>query len=139
MSILIDTCALIAVRNADDKNHKNAIKIMTDALKGKYGKVFVSDYVFDEAVTLAYIRTGSKKFACDIGTFARSRPINLRFIEPVDFDKAWELYLKYEDKHLSFTDCTNIALMERTGIETLFTFDKEFSGLVGMANINNLS
>jgi len=139
MSILVDTCALIAVRNADDKNHKNAIKIMTDALKGKYGKVFVSDYVFDEAVTLAYIRTGSKKFACDIGIFARSRPINLRFIEPVDFDKAWELYLKYEDKHLSFTDCTNIALMERTGIETLFTFDKEFSGLVGMANINNLS
>jgi len=29
--------------------------------------------------------------------------------------------------------------MERTGIETLFTFDKEFSGPVGMANINNLS
>lgn len=137
MSLLIDTSALIAVRNADDKNHKNAIKVMTDALKGKYGKVFVSDYVFDEAVTLAYIRTGSKKFASDIGIFARKRPINLRFIEPVDFDNAWELYLKYEDKHLSFTDCTNISLMERIGIETLFTFDKEFSGLVGMAN--NLS
>jgi len=58
---------LIAVRNADDKNHKNADQNNDRCLKGKYGKVFVSDYVFDEAVTLAYIRTGSKKFACDIG------------------------------------------------------------------------
>jgi predicted nucleic acid-binding protein len=103
---------------------------MTPALRGEYGKLFVSDYIFGEAVTLAYIRTGSKKFAYDIGKFAKAKPINMRFIEPVDFDKAWELYLQYEDKHLSFTDCTNIALMKRLGIETIFTFDAEFNGLV---------
>ncbi len=130
MSLLIDTSALIAARNADDRNHKKALKIMTPALYGEYGKVFVSDYIFDEAVTLAYIRTGNKKFAHDIGRFARAKPINLRFIEPVDFDRAWEIYQQYDDKHLSFTDCTNISLMERLDIKTLFTFDGEFKGLV---------
>lgn len=105
------------------------------ALHDEYGKVFVSDYIFDEAVTLAYIRTGNKKFAHDIGRFARAKPINFRFIEPVDFDRAWEFYLQYDDKHLSFTDCTNIALMERLDIKTLFTFDREFKGLVNVIAI----
>ncbi len=132
MSLLIDTSALIAARNADDKNHKKALRIMTPALKGEYGRVFISDYIFDEAVTLAYIRTGYKKFAHDIGSFARAKPINFRFIEPVDFDRAWELYHQYDDKNLSFTDCTNIALMERLDVETLFTFDMGFKGLVNI-------
>lgn len=134
MSILLDTSAVIAARNADDKNHTKTLEIMAPALHGEYGKVFVSDYIFDEAVTLAYIRTGNKRFAHDIGRFARAKPINFRFIEPIDFDRAWELYQQYEDKHLSFTDCTNIALMERLDIETLFTFDTEFKGLVNIIN-----
>jgi len=105
---------------------------MMHALQGDYGKLFVSDYIFDEAVTLAYVRTGSKKLAYDIGKFTKAKPINFRFIEPIDFDKAWELYLQYEDKRLSFTDCTNIALMERLKIDTIFTFDMEFKGLVNL-------
>lgn len=130
MSLLIDTSALIASRNADDKNHKKAMALMTSALKGESGKVFVTDYIFSEAVTLTYVRTKSKKLACDTGKFAKAKPINFRFIEPVDFDRAWELYQQYDDKNLSFTDCTNIALMERLGIEKIFTFDMGFKGIV---------
>ncbi len=132
MSLLLDTAALVAARNVKDRNHNKALDIMTHALQGEYGKLFVSDYIFGEAITLAYIRTGSKKFAYDIGKFAKAKPINFRFVEPIDFDRAWELYLQYEDKHLSFTDCTNIALMKRLGIETIFTFDAEFNGLVNV-------
>ena len=132
MSILVDTCAVIAVRNADDINHKKAMEIMVPVLRGQFGKVFVSDYIFDEAVTLAYIRTKNKKFVHDIAKFIRSKPINLRFIEPSDFENAWELYRKFDDKHFSFTDCTNIAIMERLRIDTLFTFDSEFNGIVNV-------
>lgn len=135
MSILLDTSALIAARNADDTNHTKTMEIMVPALNGEYGKVFVSDYIFDEAVTLAYIRTGSKRFAHDIGRFARAKPIIFRFIEPIDFDRAWELYQQYEDKRISFTDCTNIALMERLKIETLFTLDSDFNGLVNLISV----
>ncbi len=132
MSLLIDTSALIAARNAEDKNHKRAVDTMVPVLKGEYGKVFTSDYIFDEAVTLAYMRTGSKRFSRDIGTFAKARPITMRFIEPMDFDRAWELYNQYEDKHFSFTDSTNIALMERLDIEAIFTFDSEFKGIANV-------
>ncbi len=136
MSLLIDTSALVAARNADDRNHNKALDIMTRALKGEFGKMYISDYIFDEAVTIAYIRTGNKNFSEDLGRFARTRPIIFRFIEPFDFDRAWELYLKYRDKNFSFTDCTNIALMERHEIDTLFTYDLEFNGIISIIGQN---
>ena len=132
MSLLIDTSAIVSARNADDKNHNKALDIMTRAVKGKFGKLYISDYIFDEAVTIAYIRTGNKNFANDIGIFARTKPIIFRFIEPIDFERAWELYLQFQDKNFSFTDCTNIALMKRHGIDTLFTYDSEFNGIVSI-------
>lgn len=106
MSLLIDTSALVAARNMDDRNHKKAMAAMTRALKGEYGKIYITDYIFDEVVTLAYIRTRNRMLAHDIGRFALAKPINIRFIEPADFYCAWEIYQKYNDKRLSFTDCT---------------------------------
>jgi predicted nucleic acid-binding protein len=43
MSVLLDTSALIAVRNADDNKHTKTLEMMTPALQGESGKVFVSD------------------------------------------------------------------------------------------------
>ena len=132
MSLLIDTSALVAARNADDKNHNKALDIMTKALKGEFDKLYISDYIFDEAVTIAFIRTGNKNFAEDLGRFARTKPIIFRFLEQIDFERAWELYMKYKNKNFSFTDCTNITLMERNDIDTLFTYDSEFKGIVNI-------
>lgn len=102
MRLLIDTSALVSARNADDKNHNKALDIMTRALKSEFGKLYISDYIFDEAVTIAYIRTGNKNFANDIGIFARTKPIIFRFVEPIDFERAWEIYLQFQDKNFRF-------------------------------------
>jgi len=37
-----------------------------------------------------------------------------------------------DKKHTYTLESTNIALMERLNIETLFTFDTEFKGLVNL-------
>jgi len=105
---------------------------MTKALKGEFDKLYISDYIFDEAVTIAFIRTGNKNFAEDLGRFARTKPIIFRFLEQIDFERAWELHMKYKNKNFSFTDCTNITLMERNDIDTLFTYDSEFKGIVNI-------
>ncbi len=36
------------------------------------------------------------------------------------------LFKKYDDKDLSFTDCTSFALMKRLKVQTAFTFDGHF-------------
>ena len=43
-----------------------------------------------------------------------------------DESKAWEIFVRYEDKGFSFTDCTSFAIMERLKIDTVFVFDDHF-------------
>ena len=69
MAIFIDTSGFVAVRNKDDDNHKNAINIMESILKNNYGLIYTSDYVFNEAVTVALFRTKNFEIAKDMGDF----------------------------------------------------------------------
>ena len=48
---------------------------------------------------------------------------------------AFELFRKYSDKKLSFTDCTSFALMKKLGIKRAFTFDDNFAK-VGFEIVN---
>ena len=67
MSIFIDTNIFVALRNENDINHEKSKEIMKKALLGEYGTIYTSDYVFDEAVTVALARTKNVDFAKDIG------------------------------------------------------------------------
>jgi predicted nucleic acid-binding protein len=39
---------------------------------------------------------------------------------------GWEIFSSYEDKVLSFTDCTSFALMRERRLLEAFTFDADF-------------
>ena len=43
-----------------------------------------------------------------------------------DFAQAWKLFQRYDDKGLSFTDCTILAQVERLELDAVFTFDAGF-------------
>ncbi len=130
MSIIIDTSAIVAARNSDDKNHKIAVAIFEDIIGGIYGTAIISDLILSEAISYAYVATKNKNIALDIAKFAQTKPIKLFFLGPADIDLALELYQQYFDSELSFIDCTTIALMKRLRIEAIFTFDREFIGIV---------
>ncbi|MHA1266054.1 MAG: type II toxin-antitoxin system VapC family toxin [Candidatus Helarchaeota archaeon] len=130
MGVFIDTSGFVAVRNENDINFNPAMKVMHSLLKGEYGSIYTSDYVFDEATTLALVRTQKKRLSIDIGNYIlKSKKIALIFTTIDDFFIAWNLFLKYKDKQLSFTDCTILSIMNRLGIDYIFSFDSHFDGL----------
>ncbi|MGB9693955.1 MAG: PIN domain-containing protein [Fervidobacterium sp.] len=61
MTIFIDTGIFIALRNADEEQHQRSKELMKKALKADYGRVFTSDYIIDEAVTTALVRTRKER------------------------------------------------------------------------------
>jgi len=131
MGIFLDTSGIVAVRNEDDINHEKAKTIMKSILKTKYGACYTSDYVFDEAVTITLVRTKKMELAVDVGNYIlKSKSIIKLFTSMDDFYEAWNLFLKYKDKKLSFIDCSILSLVNRLKIEYIFSFDKHFDGLI---------
>lgn len=131
MTVFIDTGIFVAQRNAEDINHKRSKELLIAALKGSWGKIYTSDYIVDEAITTALARTKRHDVAVDLGSFIIDSPrFNKLVVESEVFQKAWEKFKNFEDKALSFTDCTSLALTEKHGIKQILSFDCGFDGLI---------
>ena len=134
MVVFLDTSFILAVRNSDDNNHTKATRIMKDCLSGKFGRIIVSNFVFDETVTLTLVRTHNKDLVKDIGNYIfNSSRIHLLHLSETEFLATWELFLKYFEKGLSFTDCS-ILVMAKLFESNVFiaTFDSHFKGLISV-------
>jgi len=131
MAIFIDTGPFVAVRNRQDKNHVRAIRLMQDALLGKYGTVYTSDYIIDEIITTAFVRTQRHDIAVNAGIFViESKRIVKLHVDADIFTKSWALFRQIRDKSLSFTDCTTLVLMEAHRINRIMSFDSDFDAFV---------
>jgi predicted nucleic acid-binding protein len=130
MSIFADTGAFLAYRNKKDKYHETALKLFRDALKGKYGQINTSDYIYDESLTLALIRTNNIAVAMDIAEVIQSPRINMVFVDIELLEKSTKTFKQYSDRKLSFTDAVSIEIMKELNIEKYFGFDSHFDGIV---------
>jgi predicted nucleic acid-binding protein len=130
MSVFVDTGAFLAYRNKKDKYHGIASRLFMDALKGKYGQIYTSDYIYDEALTLALARTNSISVAMDISDVILSPRIKMVFVDAGLIDKSRETFKKYSGRNLSFTDAVSIEIMNELNIEKYLGFDTHFNGIV---------
>lgn len=69
MAIFIDTGVFVAVRNKSDVNYGRARELLRSGLSGEFGRIFTSDYIVDEAVTLALVRARNFQLAASLGKF----------------------------------------------------------------------
>jgi len=129
MAVFIDTGAFMAYRNKKDVYHSSADELVRRALKGEFGSIFTTDYIYDEALTLAMVRTGNKGVAKDISDVMRSPRIEMINIDGIILEKARELFFRLFDKGISFTDATTMAVMQQENIGKIITFDSHFKGL----------
>ena len=123
--ILLDTSLLVSFEVQKDINHRRALTLMDEIVKGEHGPPLISDYIFDETVTVTLVRSGSLHKATMVGEALNSSFQILRVDESI-FDSAWQRFKAQKQTKLSFTDCTNITLMQRNGIGEVATFDKEY-------------
>lgn len=135
MTVLIDTGVLYADHDTDASRHEAASAALQAVYDGEYGHPFVSDYIYDEAITLTRRRSGSFTAARTLGNRVRgidSFPsvYELLHVSPAVFADAIEIFERYDDQSLSFTDATTIALLERHDVDGVMSFDEDFDGLV---------
>jgi len=109
---------------------------MDDVRRGRLGTAYTSDYVFDEAVTAALIRTRRVDLAIKLGKLILgskedSIPSLARLIRVDEriFTKAWMVFKVGRYEGLSFTDHTILAHLKDLNIDALMSFDSDFDGL----------
>lgn len=119
--ILIDTNVLVAYLNERDTLHDRAVKLAEKISGGNYGPAIISEYIFDETVTVLSARAGRKQAIMFGNDLLKNFDI-IQVTAPL-FRAAWWLFKG--STGLSFTDCTNIAMVKELEI-CIATFDNDF-------------
>lgn len=131
MSIFLDTGVILAARNADDNLHERGFELFRRSIEGEFGRIYSSDYVLDEAMTVLLSRTKNRELARNVaGAILKSELIETLWTDRNVFMVAIDKFGKHRKTNLSFTDCTILSHMEARKINNLASFDSGFSGLV---------
>jgi len=132
--ILLDSSLIIAYSNESDQNHTKAKKVIEDVANEKYGPPVITDYLFDEIVTVMLLRTKSLAQAKKLGDTLLGATHLVR-IDGELFETAWEIFKQQRKNIFSFTDCTTIAVCKANGISNVATFDEDFAELDNVSAI----
>ena len=134
MRVFVDTGVFVAFHNTRDTNHSRALELVRSIVDGELGTAYTSDYVFDEAVTTALVRTRRPENALAVGRMILGELtapfLAILRLDDEAFKEAWRLFPQYAGRGLSFTDCSSLTLMRTAGIESIASFDADFDGIV---------
>jgi hypothetical protein len=125
MRLFVDTSAWLALNDKNDQYHNKAIKKSSEIRKHKIG-LLTSEYIIDESITLIRYRVSYNAAVIFGDSLLSSSIVTIVDVTNEDRLKAWEIFKKYEDKDLSFTDCTSFVLMKNLRLQKAFTFDEHF-------------
>ena len=124
IKVLVDTSALVALADADDRGHAAVHSWFIDQAQN-VGLV-LTDYVFDECMTLMTVRFGAQA-ATSFGQRLRSSQFcQFVHLTPQDEASTWQIFTQYLDKDWSYTDCSSLAVMRRLDIEQALATDHHF-------------
>ncbi|MBI3272315.1 MAG: PIN domain-containing protein [Planctomycetes bacterium] len=123
--LFIDTGALLARYIERDQHHGEA-KLAWAQLQKHAERCATSNFVLDEFLTLLARRT-SYAFAAE-----RARVVYLSrmllVLRPTEEDELQAVgnFEKFADQQVSFTDCVSFALMRRSKLRRVFSYDRHF-------------
>ena len=123
--VFVDTSAWLALNDKTDEYHNRSVSKGSE-IKKQRTELITSEYIIDESITLVRYRVSHHAAVIFGGALLLSSIVKIIDITNEDRFKAWEIFKRYWDKELSFTDCTSFAVMERLKLKKAFTFDEHF-------------
>ena len=126
--VFVDTGGWFAVTVASDTYHDVA-KPYYARLISRRVPMFTSNYVIDETMTRIRYDAGHNQACRFYDLYEKAEDRRLITTLWVDEDiarQAWQIFRKYSDQKLSFTDCASFVLMRNNGIKEAFSFDTHF-------------
>lgn len=123
--VFVDTTAIVSYFDGSDIRYDEAKDLI--ARIGEHRIIMViSDYIFDESITTIKSRVGHA-IAVRAGEYIlQCSAIDVVWLNHEAKLRAWEYFVRHDDKGYSFTDCTSFALMKEMNLKYYLAFDKHF-------------
>jgi len=123
-TVFVDSSAFIALIDADDNRHSDALETWRTGLLG--GDAYVStNYVILETTAVLQRRFGLevvRRFVTDMLPVVR-----IEWVGGTDHDAGLALLLAEARRGLSLVDCASFVVMRRLGLGTAFALDRHFA------------
>lgn len=123
--VFVDTSGIYALADRRDPAHRSARKCLEQFRKEKF-VLLLTDYIVDEALTLALVRSGRPAALCILDLVEGSRFFRLVGIGGARFEAAKAYFRKHIDQGYSFTDCTSFVVMKEQRVSAALTTDRHF-------------
>lgn len=129
--LFVDSSAWISLVVINDINHQKAVSIFS-SFNTKI-KLYISFFIINETITKIRKILSQEKTSELFNQYKKLEKDKFLFILPIDrniIEKGVTLLRKHSTPNtFSLTDATNIVLMEKYHIPTLFSFDRDFKKL----------
>ena len=123
--IFVDIGAFLARYLERDQHYKEAVPVWLRLSRDR-PKLYTSAFVLDETLTLLARRSSYAFAASKARTIFASSAFTILRSSAEDELASLELFEKYADQKISFTDCVSFVLMRKLGLREVFTFDQHF-------------
>ena len=123
--VFVDSSGLYALSDHSDPARLAAEKCVARLLERGTGFV-LTDYVIDEACTLAKTRAGGYGAMRLLEIVDRSEAFRLVWIGQERFAATKLYFRKHADQGYSFTDCSSFLVMRELRISDALTTDRHF-------------
>ena len=123
MSVFIDTSALLAVLDAADEHHDQAVRVW-HALAEVEAPLVTSNYVIVETVAVVQNRLGIGAVRTLMGVIVPL--LDVVFVEAAIHGAAVSALLAAGRRHLSLVDCASFEIMRQLRVRRAFAYDRHF-------------
>ena len=123
--VFVDSAAYLALLDATDEHHPQATDTAGLLADARY-RQFTTNAVVFEAHALILSELGIVAGVGFLRGIDASSTVVIR-VRAADEARAKQIVFAYRDKDFSFTYALSFAVMERLGIQLVFTFDRHFT------------
>lgn len=122
--IFVDSDAYIALHVEKDVHHVKSVKLM-ERLENSNEQLVTSWQVIDEVATkLSYFTT--KNNAVGFLRSVLGKGTRIEYIDSAIATDVVALFIRQTSKRVSLTDCANMAIARKLGIEVFLSFDDHY-------------
>jgi len=123
--VLVDADAVVSLVIKSDNGHDWAVRESKKLLKNKDMLLYLTNFAYGEIITVISMKM-DLKVAVKVARQIVKDDYVLIDVDEKLRQKGLEWFAKQTNKNSRFTDCVNMAVMEKYGIERVFSRDVHY-------------